>query len=111
MEYFDSFKAKKGTSPLRGFIFKEAHLDNVMITWVEMQPGSILPEHKHDHEQISLVLEGTLELTVGGITKIMKKGDVAVVPSNVIHSGRVGEENTIAIDAWHPIRKDYIDKS
>ena len=111
MEYHDSFKTKRGISPLHGFTFKEAHLGNVMLTWVEMEPGSILPEHKHDHEQISLVLEGKLELTVGGNTKVMLKGDVAVVPSNVLHGGRVGDEFTIAVDAWHPIRKDYIAKS
>ena len=111
MEYFDSFKMKKGISPLHGFMFKEAHLNNVMLTWVEMEPGSILPEHKHDHEQISLVVEGKLELTVGGKTTIMERGDVAVVPRNILHSGRVMEKFTIAVDAWHPIRKDYIAKS
>ena len=110
MEYFDSFKTKKGISPLRGFIFKEAHLDNVMITWVEMEPGSILPEHKHDHEQISLVIEDELELKVGEKTMVMRKGDVAVVPSQVIHSGRVMEKFTVAVDAWHPVRTDYIAK-
>lgn len=109
MDYFDSFKTKKGVSRLPGFLFKEAHLSNVMVTWVEMAPGSLLPEHRHDHEQISLVVEGTLELTVGGITRTMRKGDVAIVPSNVVHSGRVIDEFTIAVDAWHPIREDYLD--
>lgn len=111
MEYFDDFNSKKGISPLAGFTFKEAHLDNVMITWVEMRPGSVLPEHKHPNEQISLVVEGTLELTVGGVTRVMKKGDVAVVPPGVPHSGRVHDEFTIAVDAWNPIRDDYIPKA
>lgn len=108
MEYFDSFKTKTGKSPLKGFLFREAHLTNVMITWVEMQPGSVLPEHQHDHEQITLVIDGKLELTVGGKTMIMEKGSVAVVPSNVLHSGRVLEQFTVAVDAWNPPREDYI---
>ncbi len=108
MDYFDSFKTKKGVSRLPGFLFKEAHLSNVMITWVEMEPGSILPEHRHDHEQISLVVEGSLELTVNGSTRVMNKGDVAIVPPNVLHSGRVMDAFTIAVDAWHPIRDDYV---
>ncbi len=110
MDYFDSFKTKNGIQPLQGFLFREAHLNNVMVTWVEMEPGSVLPEHKHGHEQISLVVEGKLELTVGGETRLMTKGDVAVVPSNVPHSGRVIDEFTIAVDAWNPIREDYIYK-
>ncbi len=110
MGYFDSFTTKDGVRPLKGFLIKEAHLINVMVTWVEMEPGSVLPEHKHGHEQISLVVEGALELTVGGETRVMKKGDAAVVPSNVLHSGRVLDEFTVAIDAWNPIREDYLYK-
>ncbi len=108
MSFFDSFMTKNGVNPLEGFLIKEAHLSNVMVTWVEMQPGSVLPEHKHDHEQISLVVDGALELTVGGETRLLKKGDVAVVPSRVLHSGRVLDEFTVAIDAWNPIREDYL---
>mgnify|MGYP001170137443 FL=1 len=110
MSYFDSFITKNGVNPLKGFLIKEAHLSNVMVTWVEMQPGSVLPEHKHDHEQISLVVDGALELTVGGETRLLKKGDVAVVPSRVLHSGRVLDEFTVAIDAWNPVREDYLYK-
>ena len=55
-------------------------------------------------------MEGKLELTVGGKTMVMTKGDVAVIPSNVPHSGRVIDEFTVAVDAWNPIREDYIFK-
>lgn len=110
MEHFSDFKTMAGKSPLSGFMFKEVHLKNVMLTWVEMEPGSILPEHSHPHEQISLVVRGALELTVDGATRVMRQGDVAVVPSHIRHSGRVLEEPTVAVDAWNPIREDYINK-
>jgi quercetin dioxygenase-like cupin family protein len=110
MDYFSDYKTMGGISPLAGFIFKEVHLNNVMLTWVEMEQGSILPEHSHPHEQISLVVTGVLELTVDGVTRVMKHGDVAVVPSNVRHSGRVIEGPTVAVDAWNPIREDYINR-
>ena len=108
MKHFSDFKTMPGKSPLAGFIFKEVHLKNVMLTWVEMEPGSILPEHHHPHEQISLVVSGALELTVDGATRVMRQGDVAVVPPSVVHSGRVLDEPTVAVDAWNPIRDDYI---
>jgi quercetin dioxygenase-like cupin family protein len=110
VKHFADFKTMPGKSPLAGFIFKEAHLDNVMLTWVEMEPGSILPEHHHPHEQISMVVKGALELTVAGTTRVMRQGDVAVVPSNVVHSGKVMDEPTVAVDAWNPIRDDYINR-
>ena len=105
--HFYNFMNRKGKSPLSGFTFKEVHLDNLMMTWVEMEPGSILPEHSHDNEQISLVVEGALELTVDGATTVMTRGDVAVIPSRVPHSGRVLDLHTVAVDAWNPIRRDY----
>jgi quercetin dioxygenase-like cupin family protein len=110
MEYFSDVKTMNGISPLAGFIFKEVHLDNLMLTWVEMEQGSILPEHAHPHEQISLVVTGELELTIGGVTRVMRHGDVAVVPSKVKHSGKVLKGPTVAVDAWNPIREDYIRK-
>ncbi len=110
VKHFSDFKTMTGKSPLAGFIFKEVHLQNVMLTWVEMEPGSILPEHQHPHEQISMVVKGALELTIDGTSRVMRQGDVAVVPPNVIHSGRVLSEPTVAVDAWNPIREDYINR-
>ncbi len=108
MEYFASFITLTGIRPLPGVQIKEVHLDNLMMTWMEFEPGSILPEHTHPHEQISLIVEGSMELIVGGATRLLKKGDVAVVPSNTPHRARTLDEHTVAIDAWHPVRKDYI---
>jgi quercetin dioxygenase-like cupin family protein len=108
MNIFSDFKSISGKNNGAGFTFKEVHLRNLMMTWVEMEPGSILPEHRHPHEQITLLVKGALELTVEGKTRVMKHGDVAIVPSNAPHSGVVLDEATIAVDAWNPIREDYI---
>jgi quercetin dioxygenase-like cupin family protein len=52
------------------------------------------------------VLEGEFELTVAGETKILKPGQVAVIPSNVPHSGKALTKCYI-IDAFYPVREDY----
>lgn len=108
MEYFSSFSNRPWISPVNGVRIKEVHLDNLMLTWMEFDPFSILPEHSHPHEQISMIVEGSMELAVDGVTRLMKKGDVAVVPPNTPHGGRTFEDSTIAVDAWHPKRDDYI---
>ncbi|MCP4136721.1 MAG: cupin domain-containing protein [bacterium] len=105
--YFAAFKSMKGKTPLEGILLKSVHLNNVMITWVEFQPNTLLPEHSHEHEQITLVVEGKLEMTVGGTKKILEKGETAVIPSNTKHSAQSLDEVTIAVDAWNPIREDY----
>ena len=82
------------------------HTDKLTISHVTLDAGSVVPEHAHDHEQISNVIEGRFEFTIGGETKIMEPGDVGVMPSNVPHSGKALTKCFI-IDIFHPVREDY----
>jgi quercetin dioxygenase-like cupin family protein len=52
------------------------------------------------------ILEGEFELTVAGEIKILKPGQVAVIASNVPHSGKALTQCRI-IDAFYPVREDY----
>ncbi len=106
-EYFSDFKCAGFVEPLAGIRVKSVCLDNVMMTYMEFGPNSDLPAHVHPHEQITMVHQGKLEMTVDGQTQIMETGDVVVVPANVTHSARTVEEPTIAVDAWSPVREDY----
>lgn len=91
-----------------GIMLRSVYLDNCMMTFFDLQPGSQIPPHKHPHEQISFVVKGSLKMTVGGETKTMGAGDIAVIPPNVEHQAETGDEVTFAIDAWNPIREDYV---
>jgi len=105
--YFLSFKSMSGKSPVQGVEIKSAHLENVMMTWMEFEPGADLPEHSHPHEQISLIVEGKIEMTVGGLSRVLTRGDAAVVPPRVTHSAKVLDGPAVAVDAWYPVRDDY----
>ena len=49
--------------------------------------GDVIPRiHGFDAERY--VLEGTGEVTVGGVTRPVKKGDVWVIPANTPHGGQ-----------------------
>ena len=74
---------------------------------VPTEQRTVLPEHEHPQEQITLIAEGRMELTVGQTTKVMAKGEAVKVPPNTLHGARVLDEPVIAIDAWSPIREDY----
>ena len=89
-----------------GFKGKFIHSDNVTIVHWDITAGAILSEHNHHHEQITNIINGELELTIEGITKILKSGELAVVPSNVKHSGRAITDCYV-IDVFYPIREDY----
>lgn len=61
---------------------------------ISMVRGILMP-HWHDEVEIDCVLEGAVYYTVDGVTYRLEQGDIAVVGSGMIHSGRCKEGNTI----------------
>src|SRR5262245_15215515 len=89
-----------------GFIGRVTHSARMTFVRWRIRAGAVLPSHSHPHEQVVHMLEGEFELTIAGETRVLGAGDVAVIPSNAIHSGRAVTECRI-LDAFHPIREDY----
>jgi quercetin dioxygenase-like cupin family protein len=79
-----------------------------MITFVEFQPHAVLPKHQHPHEQITYVLSGELEFELDGKKKLLKQGEGAVIPPHAEHGARVLDKPARVLDAWYPIRQDYL---
>ncbi|HUU33737.1 MAG TPA: cupin domain-containing protein, partial [Vicinamibacterales bacterium] len=49
-----------------GFTTRLVHTSLTTQSFVECAAGAAFPEHQHPHEQTVIVLEGELELYVGG---------------------------------------------
>jgi quercetin dioxygenase-like cupin family protein len=80
----------------------------LMLSVVELEPGSTVPMHSHPQEQAGIVLEGEFDLTIGAETRRVLKGDMYIIPGGVEHRVVTGEEKAVALDIFHPIREDYI---
>ena len=96
------------TEMLPGVLRREVHLDGVMITFIDFQPNAIIPEHHHPHQQITYVTSGTMDFDLDGEKRVLTAGDGVVIPPDVPHSAVVGDGPCTALDAWHPIREDYL---
>lgn len=83
-------------------------LEKSMLTYFEMEPNTVFPEHSHEAEQITLVLDGELTFSFDGKQVALKAGDVVTIPSNAKHSVSTGKEECRAVDAWSPVRKEYL---
>ena len=59
-----------------------------LVVFFEIQPGTELPEHSHCF-QWGIVIEGEIDLTIGGDTRTYVKGDTYAVPEGVTHSARI----------------------
>lgn len=89
-----------------GFHGRFVHSEAMTLVRWDIAAGSPLPERAHPQEQLSAVLEGEFEMVVGGTPHRLAPGSVAVIPSNVVHSGRALTDCRI-IDVFHPVREDY----
>lgn len=92
---------------LPGYKARFIHGDNMTIAFWEVEKGAVLPEHSHIHEQLAQVLEGEFELTIEGKSRVLKPGEVVVIPSNVPHSGKAITPCKLQ-DTFSPVRSDYL---
>ena len=83
--------------------------DKAMVAQVFFVKGAIVPEHSHDSEQITYILEGALEFEIEGKKILVAKGQVLRIPSNVPHKA-VALEDTLDLDIFSPIRHDWLSK-
>jgi quercetin dioxygenase-like cupin family protein len=79
-----------------------------MLSVVTLEPGSVVLEHAHPHEQMGIMISGQAEVTVGGVTRIIGPGDIWRIPSGVVHRVRALDAPATALDVFHPIREEYL---
>jgi len=73
---------------------------------VEMDPGAVIPEHAHPHEQVGYLVEGEFEFTIGGHVHRVVAGQMWRIPGGVPHKVVAGQRPVRAIDVFYPIRED-----
>ncbi|ANN29384.1 cupin domain-containing protein [Vibrio vulnificus] len=84
-----------------------AHSDNMMSVEVHFETGAIGAMHSHPHEQLTYVLSGEFEFTIGDEKKIVKTGDTMYKEPNIEH-GCVCLKAGVLIDTFTPMRKDFV---
>jgi quercetin dioxygenase-like cupin family protein len=83
-----------------------AHGNSMSFGCVELEAGSIVPMHIHVHEQITYIIEGELDMVIGGEDCALRAGMYYVIPSNTPHSA-IAKTACKVIDAFSPVREDY----
>jgi quercetin dioxygenase-like cupin family protein len=84
--------------------------ERAMLAKIILRKGAQVPEHSHENEQITYLLEGALRFVVQGREIVVRAGDVLVIPSNTPHSAQALED-TVDLDIFCPPRADWINKT
>jgi quercetin dioxygenase-like cupin family protein len=87
------------------------HTDKLMMAVIDFSDGpSSVPDppHSHPHEQISYVVSGELIFFLDGVPTRLGPGDMYTVPPDVPHSIQLLTERVRLVDAFHPIRDEFL---
>lgn len=79
----------------------------LMLVSVEFKKGVIANIHKHSHRQVTYIVKGSFEVTIGTEKKIMKAGDAFYVLPELEH-GVVALEDSLLTDVFNPHREDFL---
>lgn len=85
--------------------------ERMMLAHVYLEKGAVVPQHAHDNEQITYILEGGLRFWIGedeSETIDVRAGEVLHIPSNVPHKAEALED-TLDVDVFCPPRQDWLD--
>ncbi len=70
----------------------------VIVSHVALPPNVTLPKHWHPGEEIAYMLQGSVTLLLDGEDdKEIIAGEVGIVPLNVVHTARSGDEGATII--------------
>lgn len=83
--------------------------DKAMVAQVFLKKDAVVPEHHHESEQITYILDGALKFELEGRQVVVRKGEVLRIASNVPHRA-VALEDTLDLDIFSPIRTDWLTK-
>ncbi len=84
------------------------HGENITLARIYVDAGKTVPEHSHQNEQISYILEGKLTFDIGGKISEAGEGDILVIPPGIPHKV-TAREPSVVLDTFSPPRKDWIE--
>jgi quercetin dioxygenase-like cupin family protein len=77
------------------------------LAWIELEPNTVVPEHRHPNEQTGILVRGSLRFTIGGETQELRPGAMWVIPADVPHTVVSGSEGASLAELFAPPRADW----
>lgn len=88
-----------------GLLMRPVVGDRMLVNFVTYAPGTVVPVHAHEEEQVTFVLEGEFEFELDGEVRTVRPGMVAHIPPHVPHGARTLEAPCTQVDVFAPPRR------
>lgn len=107
MPYFIDASGRKPMELVPGARTRTFWGEEMLLSLVEVDANSEVPLHTHPHEQGGIIIEGELEMGIGGEVKLLKPGDMYIIPGNVEHYAKAHDTKAVALDIFSPVREEF----
>jgi quercetin dioxygenase-like cupin family protein len=81
--------------------------ERLTLALVELAPNAIVPGHRHENEQMGMVISGALTFSIGDEVRELGPGGTWRIPSDTPHQVSVGPAGAVVIDIFAPVRADW----
>jgi quercetin dioxygenase-like cupin family protein len=93
-----------------GVVGRRVQGERLTLAIVELEPESVIPEHRHPNEQFGVVIEGEVTFRVGAEERVLGPGGTWRILGDTPHSVVTGRGGAVVIDAFAPARDDWDDR-
>lgn len=90
-----------------GAMARTPYGQNIMMSYLELAEGAVIPRHRHPHEQAGMLLQGHMELTIDDQARVCEPGAMFIIPPDTPHSARPVDGPAVVLDIFSPVREDY----
>lgn len=103
-----TLSATKATEVMEGvFLTQLAAGERMSIQHYHIEPGAVVPEHDHHHEQVGFLYEGSLTFVIDGEEIVVSTGESFALESGEPHEVvNRGDDAAKGIDIFSPPRRN-----
>jgi len=79
--------------------------DRMSVQHFRIEPGGLVDDHSHEHEQTGFLFGGSIVFTVDGEEYHIEAGDAYAIPGGAVHAAEVrGDETAVGVELFSPPR-------
>lgn len=109
MNRYTSFSDASALDVGNGIVVRPVAGERIMLSEVTAPANSAGAAHTHEQEKLGVVLSGSCEFTLDGVTRQLGPGDIYQVPPGVPHGFRATED-CVLLDVFSPPRPDLLER-
>lgn len=84
--------------------------ERMTFTVIELAANATVPEHRHEHEQIGMVIVGRVRFRIDDETRDLGPGGIWRILTDHPHEVTAGPEGAVVVEVFSPVRTDWDDR-